>query len=98
MTVVPHTQEIMRKSTYHPQKQPPTDMNFPGESIYVLRTVEQTEIFQDSRRAYRKDMFFQGDLFVEQTLNYLIEQIVYSFSRKPYLVLEHTYDFPGDPI
>ena len=33
MTVLPHTQEIMRESTYHPQKQPPTDMNFPGGSI-----------------------------------------------------------------
>ena len=51
-----------------------TDMNFPGGSIYVF--FEQIQIFQDSRRAYRKDMFFQGGICSLNRPYFLIEQIL----------------------
>ena len=83
---------------------------FPGATFLkfsrrVHLFLEQTWIFQEGllcssnrheffRRAYRKDMFFQGEppwknvgLFVEQTL--LSHRTDTNFPRNPYLVLEH---------
>ena len=67
---------------------PRTDMNFPGGSICSSNRHEF------SRRAYRKDMFFQGGsyLFVEQTL--LSHRTDTNFPRNPYLVLKQIFQEP----
>ena len=66
-------------------------MNFPGGSICSSNRHEF------SRRAYRRDMFFQGyHLFVEQTL--LSHRTDTNFPKNPYLIPKHIQIFQETPM
>ena len=69
-------------------------MNFP-EGPSVRRTVNRHKF---SRRAVRKDVFFQGRvyLFVEQT--FLFHRTDTNFIKNPYFIPQTHTNFPGASI
>ena len=68
-----------------------TDMFFPGGSICSLNG------HKFSRRVYQTDMFFEegsirsSNRYILTPEAFIFSSNIYSFSRKPYLVLEHIF-------